>query len=162
MLDYFRSLTYRLRRKHEKAIMYTSNSFLLRRSAEGLISTWENILSAPLIDVLDLGVFCTRFMSVCKVLMRKYQLSGGIVFKKKLTFEYIPLYEFLSGGPHGQAAYEAGADGLPRLLPLVLALYHQNIPVGTTHTLIITHITQFTQCSFVRTDVTFSRRLTEH
>lgn len=52
--------------------------------------------------------------------------------RRRLTFEYIPLDELLGGGPHGQAADEARADGLPRLLALVLALHHQDVPARTS------------------------------
>lgn len=59
---------------------------------------------------------------------RKEEVSARSI----LTFEYVPFNEFLCGGPHGQAADEARADGLPRLLSLVLTLHHQNVPARTS------------------------------
>lgn len=46
-----------------------------------------------------------------------------------LTFEYVSLNQLLGGRPHRQAANEPRANRLPRLLSLVLALHHQDVPV---------------------------------
>lgn len=72
----------------------------------------------------NIKLFCT--LPLVLNVLRNYGL-----FKRQCvirTFKNVSFDKLFGGGAHGQPADEPRSDRLPRLLPLVLALHHQNVP----------------------------------